>query len=66
MGQAKRMMEEQEQKRRNKLEGYRKKLHMENMHEMDCPYCCEALSVDDVKKKQCIHSGHDLMWNLED
>ncbi len=66
MGQAKRMMEEQEQKRRNKLEGYRKKLQMENMHEMDCPYCCEALSKDDVKKKQCIHCGHDLMWNVED
>ena len=59
-------MEEQEQKCKNKLEGYRKKLHMENMYEMDCPYCCEALSTDDVKKEQCIHCGHDLMWNVED
>jgi len=66
MSQAKRMMEEQEQKRKNQLEGYRKKLNMENSYEMDCPYCCEALSKDDVKKEQCIHCGHDLMWNVED
>ena len=58
------MMEEQEQKRRNQLEGYRKKLRIENKYEMDCPYCCEALSVDDVKKEQCIHCGHDLLWNV--
>jgi hypothetical protein len=66
MSQAKRMMEEQEQKRKKQLEGYRKKLHMENSYEMDCPYCYEALSKDDVKKEQCIHCGHDLMWNVED
>jgi hypothetical protein len=66
MSQAKRMMEEQEQKLKNQLEGYRKKLNMENSYEMDCPYCCEALSKDDVKKEQCIHCGHDLMWNVED
>ena len=66
MSQAKRMMEEQEQTRKKQLEGYRKKLHMENSYEMDCPYCYEALSKDDVKKEQCIHCGHDLMWNVED
>lgn len=66
MGQAKKMLEEQEQKRQNKLNGYRKKLEMEGTYEMECPYCCEALSRDDVKKKQCIHCGHDLPWNVED
>lgn len=35
MGQAKRMLEEQEQKRKNKLDGYRKKLNYENTYEMD-------------------------------
>ncbi len=64
MSQAKRMMEEQEQKHKNQLEGYRKRLRMENSYEMDCPYCCEALSKDDVKKEQCIHCGHDLMLNV--
>jgi uncharacterized lipoprotein YehR (DUF1307 family) len=42
MSQAKRMLEEQEQKRQNKLDGYRKKLNYENTYEMDCPFCCEC------------------------
>lgn len=66
MGQAKRMLEEQEQKRQNKLNGYRKKLHSEKTYEMDCPFCCEALSREDVKEEQCLHCGHDLPWNIED
>ena len=57
MSQAKRMMEEQEQKRKNQFEGYRKKLHMENSYEMDCPYCCEALSKDDVKRNNAYIVG---------
>ncbi len=63
---AKRMLEEQEQKRQNKLDGYRKKLNYENTYEMDCPFCCEALSRDDMKEEQCLHCGHDLPWNIED
>ena len=62
MSQAKRIIEEQEVKRQNKLDGYRKKLYMDNTYEMDCPYCYEALSTNDLKKEQCIHCGHDFLW----
>lgn len=66
MSQAKRMIEEQEQKRHNKLEGYRKMLYVEKTYEMDCPYCCEALSIKDIKQDQCLHCGYNLPWNTED
>lgn len=60
---AKEIMAEQEKKKHNQLEGYRKKLNMEGTYNIDCPYCCNALSNDDVKKEQCIHCGHILKWN---
>lgn len=60
---AKEIMAEQEKKRHNQMEGYRKKLKMEGTYNTDCPYCCNALSNDDVKKEQCIHCGYILKWN---
>ncbi|MFW6015486.1 MAG: hypothetical protein ACOCRK_03550 [bacterium] len=66
MGQAKRIIEEQEKKRLNKLDGYRKMLQKNNAYEMDCPYCCEALSREDIKKDYCLHCNHDLPWNNDD
>ena len=54
---------EQEEKKHNKMNGYRKKLMKDNMYEMECPYCCNALSKSDTMKIQCIHCGHVLEWN---
>ncbi len=62
MSRIKDIMAEQEIKRQNKLNGYRKKLHLEGTYNMDCPYCCNALSNDDVKKEQCIHCGYVFKW----
>lgn len=58
----KEIMAEHEIKRRNKLEGYRKKLFAEGTYNMPCPYCGNALSDFDVKKTQCIHCGHIFNW----
>lgn len=66
MSQAKRIMEEEEQNRRNKLKGYRKMLHRDNIYAMDCPYCCEALSNEDIKESNCVHCGYKLLWNTKD
>ncbi len=63
MSRAKEMMAEQETKEHNKKEGYRKKLHYEGTYNMDCPYCGNALSNEDVKKDQCIHCGYTFKWN---
>lgn len=65
MSHIKEIMAEQEAKDQRKLNGYRKKLLKEGTYSMDCPYCCNALSNDDVRKKQCIHCGHILQWNVE-
>ena len=62
MSRIKDIMAEQETKRQNKLNGYRKKLYLEGTYNMGCPYCCNALSNDDVKKEQCIHCGHVFNW----
>jgi hypothetical protein len=43
--------QEQEQECKNKLNGYRKKLIDENIYAIDCPYCSEPLSIDDIKKR---------------
>ena len=59
---AKEIMVEKERRRHNQLEGYRKKLIVENTYDMDCPYCCNALSNYEVKKEQCIHCGHVFKW----
>lgn len=53
---------EQEKKRNNQLEGYRKKLTAQGTYDMECPYCCNALSNYDVKKEQCLHCGHPFNW----
>ncbi len=66
MGQAKRQLAEQEQKRINKLEGYRKHLHNESTYVMDCPYCCNALSKYDMQKDDCLHCGYPLNFSDED
>lgn len=66
MSQAKRELEKQEQKEHNKLEGYRKHLHKEGTYEMDCPYCCNALSKSDMEKDNCIHCGYKINFNDED
>ena len=58
MSRIKELMEEQEKKRHNQLEGYRKKLIVEGTYDMDCPYCCNALSNYDAKKEQCLHCGY--------
>lgn len=62
MSRIKEIMAERETKRYNQLEGYREKLHLEGTYNMDCPYCCNVLSDDDVKKEQCIHCGHAFKW----
>ena len=54
---------EQEKKRHNKMDGYRKKLMKDNVYEMECPYCCNALSISHTMKTQCIYCGHVLEWN---
>ena len=63
MSVAKRLLEEQEEKRHNQLEGYRKHLYKENTYDMDCPYCCNALSYYDSKQEQCLHCGYYFKWN---
>lgn len=62
MSRIKDIIAEKETKRHNQLEGYRKKLHLEGTYNMDCPYCCNALSNSDVKKEQCIHCGYVFKW----
>lgn len=64
MSQIKNIMAEQEAKKQRKLEGYRNKLRKENNYNMDCPYCCNALSDEDLKKEQCIHCGYTFQWNV--
>lgn len=66
---AKRQLEEQEEKLRNKLEGYRKHLHKEGTYVMDCPYCLNALSkydMEDMSEKGCPHCGYDMTHSDED
>lgn len=62
MSRVKEIIEEREEKRLKKLEGYRKKLFKEGIYNMSCPYCGNALSKFDIKKTQCIHCGHVFNW----
>jgi pyruvate formate-lyase activating enzyme-like uncharacterized protein len=59
----KEFMSEQEKKRQKQLEGYKKMLFATGTYNMDCPYCCNALSNYDVKKEQCIHCGYIFKWS---
>ena len=69
MSLVKRQLEELEQKRINQLEGYRKHLYKEKTYVMDCPYCQNALSKDDMEnmeEKGCPHCGYDMTHSHED
>ena len=69
MGLAKRQLEEQEQKRINKLRGYKKHLLTTGDYVMDCPYCSNALSkydMEEMEKKGCPHCGYDMTHSDED
>ena len=63
MGLIKDQLATKENNRMKKLEGYRKKLKKYGNYNMNCPYCCNALSNNDVKKEQCVHCGYILKWN---
>lgn len=65
MSRVKDIIAEKEENKHNQTEGYRKKLLVEGTYNMDCPYCCNALSDYDITKEQCIHCGHILKWNEE-
>ena len=63
MSLAKDQLSEMENNSMRQLNGYRKKLQKDGTYNIDCPYCCNALSNNDVKEEQCIHCGHVLEWN---
>jgi hypothetical protein len=65
MSRIKDIMANKESNRYKQMKYYRNKLYKEETYNMDCPYCTNALSNYDVKKKQCIHCGHAFAWNNE-
>ena len=59
------IIDKKENNKYKQMEYYREKLKRESKYNMDCPYCCNALSDYDITKDQCIHCGHVLEWNKE-